>query len=70
MPAVLMNVDAVRAMVRSKLRRTKMTQTQYAALCGFSSAFLSMFLHGKKKPNPSILEDLGLELIERYKRKP
>jgi predicted transcriptional regulator len=58
--------------VRRKLRRhiasKGFTDGDYAVYLGFSPAFISMVLKGKKRPCKEILRDLGLKRVVLYER--
>ena len=61
-----MDVDMVRSMIRDKMAALGMTQAAYAAMCGYSAAYLSDVLAGRKDPGKAILSAEGLVAVKYY----
>jgi hypothetical protein len=62
--------EEVRRKIRHHIARKGFTDGQYAAYLGFTHAFISMVLSGRKHPCREILRDLGLKRVIMYQREP
>ena len=64
-----MDADMVRSLIRDKIKAMDLTQADYAAMCGYSPAYLSDVLAGRKDPGKAILAAEGLVAVTYYEHK-
>ncbi len=65
-----MDAAAVRNMIRENMKRLGMTQAAYASAHGYSQAYLSDVLAGRRELGKAILDAEGLVAVTYYELKP
>lgn len=64
----LLTEDDVRAFLGAACRRAG-TAVAFAQSLGFSAAYLSDVLRGRRAPGPGLLEAIGMERVTAYRRR-
>ncbi len=67
--AEALDAEMVRNHIRARMEAMRVTQAQYAEMCGYSPQYLSDFLNGKRSPGRAILDAEGLEAVTHYEYK-
>jgi transcriptional regulator with XRE-family HTH domain len=63
-----MTADQLRERIRIRLEKLRITQKEYAKMCGYSEQYLSDFLSGNREPGEKILKAECLKAVTYYEQ--